>query len=73
MRQSVVAGSRWSWIESKVWRSAIVPKPSPADARAAAAPVPRRWPLSPALEEKPLALSEDEAETERRRVMVPSE
>jgi hypothetical protein len=29
--------------------------------------------LSPALEEKPLALSEDEAETERRRVVVPSE
>jgi hypothetical protein len=26
------------------WRSAIVPKPSPADPRAAAAPVPRRWP-----------------------------
>ena len=26
------------------WRSTIVPKPSPADARAAAAPVPRRWP-----------------------------
>ena len=26
------------------WRSAIVPKPLPADARAAAAPVPRRWP-----------------------------
>jgi hypothetical protein len=31
------------------WRSAIVPKPLPAAARAVAAPVPRRWPWAPIL------------------------